>query len=92
MARYAGDFQGKCAACDEYVEFAMGISPGNDPIAMHFGPGGPQPVELAGVELELMVEDEVTVRFKFVCPLCGQKSAGRTTCRYAGQRPTQDEV
>ena len=86
MHRYAGDFAGTCQVCEEYVEFALGVSPGNDPIAMHFGPGGPMPVEVDQLELGLMVEDTIDVRFRFVCPLCGGRSAGRATCRLVERR------
>ena len=43
MSRFAGDFQGPCTACGEYVEFALGIRTDGPTVAMHFGPGGPQP-------------------------------------------------
>jgi hypothetical protein len=92
MSRYAGDFQGKCTACDEYVEFALGVSTGNDPVAMHFGPGGPTPVAIELLELGLMVEDEIDVRFRFMCPLCGRTSAGRARCREVGRRPADDTI
>ncbi len=90
MSRYAGDFQGTCKRCEEYVEFALGVSPGNDPVAMHFGPGGPTPVDVDQLELGLMVEDEIDVRFQYVCPLCGKASAGRATCKLIGPRPSGD--
>lgn len=48
---------------------------------MHFGPGGPQPVEIRDFELSLLVEDDLHVKFEFVCPLCTEWSAGRTRCR-----------
>lgn len=81
MPRFTGDYQGTCAACDEHVEFALGIRTDREPTAMHFGPGGPQPVELREFELTLLVEDDMHVKFEFVCPLCGEWSAGRTRCR-----------
>jgi len=79
MSRYAGDFQGPCTACGEYVEFALGIRTDGPPAAMHFGPGGPQPIELGDVKLVLMVDDKLDVKFDFKCPLCGESSAGRMT-------------
>ncbi len=81
MPRFAGDFQGPCTACDEYVELALGVRTDGPAIAMHFAPGGPQPVELDGFELVLMLDDALDVRFRFACPLCGGWSDGRVTCR-----------
>lgn len=88
MARYAGDFQGNCTKCDEYVEFAIGIRSGSDPVAMRFGPGGPSDVTLREVELVTMMDDVLDVRFEFQCPLCGEWSTGRATCRSDGRGPT----
>lgn len=81
MSRMAGDFQGKCNACDEYVEFAVGIQTDRPPVAMHFGPGGPSNVQLSNLELRLMVEDSAEVDIEYLCPLCGMSSSGRLTCR-----------
>jgi hypothetical protein len=81
LARYTGDYQGRCTACDEYVEFAVGIRPGTDPLAMCFGPGGPQPVEIEDLNLEIMIDDAMDVRFRYTCPICGRWSSARVTCR-----------
>ena len=81
MARYAGDFQGTCTACDEYVELAIGVRTDRPPLAMHFAPGGPMEVLLRDVELATMIDDDLDVRFLFECPLCGGWSSGRATCR-----------
>lgn len=80
-SRYAGDFHGKCTNCDEYVEFAVGIRPGADPVAMHFGPGGPRATPIRSAELAVMVEDSLDLRFEFECPICEAWSRGRVTCR-----------
>jgi hypothetical protein len=48
---------------------------------MHFGPSGPQPVELRDLELVTLIDDQVDVKFTFACPLCGNWAAGRTSCR-----------
>jgi len=80
MQRFTGEFQGECKSCGEHVEFALGIQTGRDPVAMHFGPGGPTPVELREVDLVLMVDEALDVKFRFACPLCGGESRGRTTC------------
>jgi len=81
MPRFAGDFQGTCTACGEHVEFALGIRTDREPTAVHFGPGGLQSVELRDLELTLLVEDDMHVKFDFICPLCSAWSAGRTRCR-----------
>ncbi|MCG8404898.1 MAG: hypothetical protein MI923_06845 [Phycisphaerales bacterium] len=80
MPRYAGDFQGQCNACDEYVELAFGIRTDQSPVAMHFGPGGPQPIDIQDFDLALMLDDELDVTFQYACPLCGKTSSGRVTC------------
>ncbi|RIK68542.1 MAG: hypothetical protein DCC65_02815 [Planctomycetota bacterium] len=82
MPRFTGDFQGKCEACDEYVEFAVGIQTDRTPVAMHFGPSGPQPVRLIDVELGILLEDTAEIRIRFECPLCGGDSSGKLTCRH----------
>ncbi|MCK6455362.1 MAG: hypothetical protein L6Q92_02350 [Phycisphaerae bacterium] len=87
MARFSGDFQGPCGVCGEYVEFAVGVRTDGDPVALQFGPGGPQPIVLKDVEPELLVEDERRTRFRFQCPLCGEWSAGRATCRDVASGP-----
>ncbi len=81
MSRFSGDFQGTCPNCDEYVEFAVGIQTDREPVAMHFGPGGPQPVELRDVQLALMVEDRADVNIRYACPICGSFADGSVTCR-----------
>lgn len=80
MPRYAGDFQGRCNACDEYVELAFGVQTDRSPIAMHFGPSGPQPIEIKNFDLAIMLDDELDVKFEYTCPLCGKPSSGRVTC------------
>lgn len=90
MARFTGDFRGTCKACGEYVEFALGIRPGTDPIAMHFGPQGPSPIEVRDLTLDLMTDAELLVRVAFVCPLCEQRTDGRVTCRAAPPGPSDD--
>lgn len=87
VSRFAGDFQGSCKNCDEYIEFAVGVRPGTDPVAMHFGPGGPTPVELRDVELSQMIDDALDLRLHFLCPLCKKWSAGRMTCKQASAMP-----
>jgi hypothetical protein len=87
MARFSGDFRGVCAACGEYVEFAVGIDSGppeRAPIAVHFGPQGPVPIELREVNLVLMLDHNLDVKTQFCCPLCGQWAAGRLTCAQVG--------
>ncbi len=81
MPRFTGDFHGKCEACDEYVEFAVGIQTDRPPVAMHFGPTGPGTVRLTDVELGVLVDDMADIRIRFQCPLCGGASTGRLTCR-----------
>lgn len=80
MPRYTGEFSGPCPACDEHIEFALGIRTDGPPAAMHFGPGGPTPVAVRDVQLMLMVDDRLDVAFRFDCPLCGAGGAGRATC------------
>lgn len=81
MTRFAGDFSGPCEVCGEPVEFAIGFRPGTDPLALHFGPHGPQPVELRDFALDLMVDETCDVRFRYVCPLCGAAARGKATCK-----------
>lgn len=81
MQRFTGDYTGTCPHCDEYIEFAVGIQTDREPMAMHFGPGGPQPVELKDVQLLLMVEDRAELTLRFACPMCGESADGRVTCR-----------
>ncbi len=81
MPRYTGDYQGRCQACDEDVELAIGIQTDRAPVAMHFGPGGPQPVLLHDVQLVAMIDDSLDVKFTCTCPLCGGLTPGRATCR-----------
>jgi hypothetical protein len=80
MARYSGEFQGSCAVCGEYVEFALGIDTQREPVAMHFGPGGPVAVDLRGLQLESMVDSRLAVKLEYQCPICGQWSGGRLSC------------
>jgi hypothetical protein len=83
MSRFTGDFSGECEACGEYVEFAIGVQTGREPVAMHFGPRGAENITLSEFELLLMVDEELDVKFRFVCPLCGGESAGRAACKGA---------
>lgn len=81
MQRFTGDYCGDCDACGEYVEFALGVQTGREPVAMHFGPRGPEPILLRDVNLVTMMDDELDVKFGFDCPLCGGASKGRATCK-----------
>ncbi len=83
MERFTCDYQGPCDSYAEAVEFAIGVQSDRDPVAAHFGPGGPVPVELRDVRLVTMIGDDLDVAFIFACPLCGEASKGRTTCRQA---------
>ncbi len=83
MERFTGDYQGTCGACDEPVEFAIGVQTDRDPVAMHFGPGGPVAITLYDFKLITMIGDDLDVAFGFDCPLCGARSGGRTVCRTA---------
>lgn len=83
MSRFTGDFNGDCEACGEYVEFAIGVQTGREPVAMHFGPRGAEQITLSEFELVLMVEEDIDVRFRFLCPLCGGESGGKASCREA---------
>ncbi|MEE8170182.1 MAG: hypothetical protein V3T70_06510 [Phycisphaerae bacterium] len=85
MPRFAGDFQGTCAACGEYVELAIGIQTDREPVAMHFGPDGPRSVAIRAVDLVSLVDEAANVNFSFDCPICGASSPGRVTCH---ARPT----
>jgi len=91
VARFAGDYSGSCGACGEHVEFAVGIRPGTDPVALHFGPSGPAPIEIADLELKTMIDDALDVRLSFICPLCGQRSPGRITCRPTAPAPRPED-
>lgn len=86
MQRFTGDYQGVCSACDEPVEFALGIQTDRDPVGMHFGPGGPVQVMLQDVELVLMVGDELDVKFRYSCPLCAAENEARALCRVVPSR------
>jgi len=71
------------------VEFALGIDTQREPVAMHFGPGGPVAVDMRRLELALMVESKLDVKLQFQCPICEQWSAGRLTCE-AAPTPTME--
>lgn len=80
MQRFTGDYQGPCDFCDQPIEFALGFQIDREPVAMHFGPGGPTPVRIHDIRLVLMVDDQMDVEFRFDCPLCGGESTGRAVC------------
>ncbi len=82
MARFSGEIARDCTACEQPIEFALGLDTEREILhALFFGPGGPQPVTISDWSAQLVTEAQVVLSVSFACPMCGGLQAAPATCR-----------
>lgn len=82
MARFSGEVARDCAACEQPIEFALGLDTEREILhALFFGPGGAQPVTVSDWSAQLVTEAQVVLSVSFACPMCDVEQAATATCR-----------